>query len=275
MSPTTAAASGSPAKAARRSQDSPSVGLASTPIPFQLGEPPARLRGHMALFRRLRVVFRGRRVILFHADAAVEHHSIQEQRGREALFRRRPQMLHQLGVHRRIGGGACQYQRIAELPLRTSRLGRALVPLVGRRLVTGALGTGAEYVAEHGLALGGPTFRGFARPMERGREIGPGGGLRAEQHGGPGPRTGPTALLRTHSVQAKSGEQRLRLDISPRRRLLQPPHPIPSTGRYAGAFQVTAANAELGLGQAGARRATQKRKRPAAFALVGQSHRPP
>ncbi len=78
-----AAASGSPASAARRSQDSPSIGLAATLMAFHQGEAPAGLAGTVAFLRCLPEQLDGRRAIRRHPEAALGHDRQQIQRGRQ------------------------------------------------------------------------------------------------------------------------------------------------------------------------------------------------
>ena len=265
MSPTSAAASGSPAK-----RGAPQPGFAFHRVALDAvarhqREAPARLGAAMALLGGLLVAGGGGGAVLRHAEAAFVNHAVEVQRGRQALLRRLAQMLEQFRLGFRVAGVARQHQGVAKLALRTAAGGGFLVPAVAFLELRRSSGPERQDEAQHRLALGRSAFGGAPRPFGSARIIRLGRGLAAEQAGADA-RPG-LGEARRHPVQAQRGEQRLRLDIALGRGALDPAHAVRSAGRHAGAFQVAAADPELGLGNAGPGGAGQQGERALRVAL--------
>ena len=89
-----------------------------------------------------------------------------------------------------------------------------------------------------------------------------------------GRRPGP-ALRASGPWIAQGGKLRLRLDVALVGRALQPARAFRPAGRHAGAFEIAAAHAVFGLGDAGPRGAGQQREGLLGIALLDQPHRPP
>ncbi len=204
-----------------------------------------------------------------HAQAALGDHAEQIERGGQVGFGGLAQLLDDERLGFGIGAFPRHGQRVAQVALRAAGLGRLLVPAAGFVRVAQVLGPGGQDEAEQGLAVGGAALGGAARPFLGRGEVGRHGGVGREQAGGGAGRTG---CIVGQSVHEQRREQSLGFDIALVGGALQPTSALAAAGRDADGFQVAAADAELGLGDAGGRCPHQQRKRPLALTLLGQAH---
>ena len=242
-------------------------------LPGHQGEAPARLCAAMPFLGRKLVIGGGGGAVLRHVQATFEDHAVKIQGGRQALLGGLTQMPQHFRLRLGLAGVARQDQGVAELALRTAAGRGFLIPAVAFLGVAQFFRTGRQDEPQHRLALGRPGLSRPPRPFGGVRVVRFRDGLAAEQ-AGPGVRTG-IGETRPHAVQAQRGQQRLRLDVTLGRGPLDPTNPIRPARRHTGAFQVAAANPELGFRNAGARRAGQQFEGALHVAMFGLPNAPP
>ena len=222
--------------------------VARDAAPFHQRETPARLARAHALLGRLPVELRGGFEVALDADRELGHHAEQVERGRQAgggglrhLHRRLRAGL----LRRGLGCGTQQGERVAELALRATGLGRAAIPFGGLRQVALRFGTGGEDIAEQRLAVGRAALGGATRPLLRSHVVGLVGGVAGEQVGAAGPMIGGGDA---HEVQRR--QRRLRLDPPGAGGPIEPLRGIGTANRHAYAFQIAAPDTIFSLGVA-------------------------
>ena len=150
-------------------------------------------------------------------------------------------------------------------------VGRSLVPamrLVRRRAAAPARRSGCSpSTAWPSAEPPSAALRAQRRPASKSGAAAPRGGEQA---------CAPVPLFRScgQPVDRQRGKLRLRLDVAPVRRPLEPARAFRPAGRHAGAFQVAAADAVFRLGNPGARGSGQQGKGLLDVPLFDQPHRP-